>query len=496
MTNINKSSLSFPVIFQKIEDVDVGDQRFTRVKIWLMHLGVNYNGTDFSKDVVDKALPTLQYIPIVGFITRNSVNEDDFSQHKFVEVLTANGKESKYLGQAYGVILSDDDNNAHYEDRLCDDGETRTFLVVDGIIWNMFEDGAGIINRDKIKSLSMELWQESEDSVDGYEDENGIFHVTDFSFRAACILGKDYEPAMENASIEVQDAICNYIKTIQKELSSKYTSYCKDINIKNQGGNKTLDKNNYAQTVANLFSDIANIVEDAEQINNRWGEKVPRYWFADVQDSEVIVMDSADHYNFYGFPFTVNEDKPVIDFTVPKRKKLRYEDYGDGAQTDTSLNFEKIVNDVLDASSKRIENANTEKEEALSNYEQMKTNYENLQNDFDEMKPKFDAYVEAEEAAMKEAVAAQKNALFQKFDKHLSDNSEYTQIKESADELSIDDIEAKCSILYTKKVLNTSPNTNYSKNNNVASVGIPDIDDDAVDDGYVKTKYGMIRKNI
>ena len=37
MTNINKSSLSFPVIFQKIEDVDVGDQRFTRVKIWLMH---------------------------------------------------------------------------------------------------------------------------------------------------------------------------------------------------------------------------------------------------------------------------------------------------------------------------------------------------------------------------------------------------------------------------------------------------------------------------
>ena len=43
-------------------------------------------------------------------------------------IKTENGKESKYVGSAYGVILSSEDNNAHYEERLCDDGETRTFL--------------------------------------------------------------------------------------------------------------------------------------------------------------------------------------------------------------------------------------------------------------------------------------------------------------------------------------------------------------------------------
>ena len=147
-----KSKLSLPVMFQKIDDINDESKRFIKVKIWLLHLGQNFNGSVFEKEVVDKAIPTLQYVPIVGFIKDNGDknNTEDFSDHHYIIVKTENGKELKYVGSAYGVILSSEDNNAHYEERLCDDGETRTFLVVDGIMWDMFEDSAEIMKRDII----------------------------------------------------------------------------------------------------------------------------------------------------------------------------------------------------------------------------------------------------------------------------------------------------------------------------------------------------------
>ena len=76
------------------------------VKIWLMHLGESFNGSYFDKDVVDKAIPTLGYIPIVGFMEKNSQNEDDFSDHRYVITKENNGKKQKYLGVSYGVIIS------------------------------------------------------------------------------------------------------------------------------------------------------------------------------------------------------------------------------------------------------------------------------------------------------------------------------------------------------------------------------------------------------
>ena len=180
---VKKSALSIPVIFEKIEDFNCDDGRFTKVKCFLMHTGRNLNGSEFTKEVITEAIPTLQYIPIVGFIENDDVGEKDFSDHRYVISKNENGIYRKYCGSAYGVILSDEDNNAHFEMRMCDDGIEREFIVADGVIWDMFEDSKNIFDRDLIKDHSIEL---HEDSVEGYEDEEtGIFHFTKFSFRAA-----------------------------------------------------------------------------------------------------------------------------------------------------------------------------------------------------------------------------------------------------------------------------------------------------------------------
>ena len=123
INTVDKSKLSIPVEFEKITEYTQEDKRFTKVRITLMHTGLNVNGSIFEKDVVEKALPSLAYIPILGFIEKNSKGEDDFSNHRYILVKDENGLRREYIGAAYGVILSNDENNAHFE--MKDDGSGR-----------------------------------------------------------------------------------------------------------------------------------------------------------------------------------------------------------------------------------------------------------------------------------------------------------------------------------------------------------------------------------
>ena len=499
-SKIKKSALSFPVIFEKIEDIEGADGRFTKVRIWLMHLGENFNNSVFEKDVVDKAISSLEYIPIVAFIEDNKTGEKDCSNHRYIITKDEKGVRRKYIGNAYGVIKSSEDNNAHYEERICDDGETRTFLVVDGLIWNMFEDSADIINRDLIKNQSMELWN---DSVEGYEDENGLFHFTNFSFRAACILGNDYEPAMINSTIEVQFTMSDFVKNIQSELNDKFITFTKMVNEKtNQGGIETMPNTDFTQTVLQQFEDISTMVREHEVIRDRWGDSVPRYYAIDVQENEVIVIDRESGYNYFGFTFTINGDKPEIDFTCGKRKKLRYEDYVEGDNTpEGGFDFGKHITEIENAAFAKVEEANTKASDAeskSSEFEarvseveiaknQIEENYNQIKAEFEEMKPKYEDYVQAEQIRMNAELEAQKDAEFAKYETVLTDDANFAALKEKKAELTVKEIESECAILYARKNLAQS---NFTRSNEgVMTAGLIDNDEK---DGFVDTKYGYI----
>ena len=491
-SKVKKSALSFPVMFEKVEDIESVDGRFTKVRIWLMHLGENFNGSIFEKDVVDQAISTLEYIPIVAFIEDNKIGEKDCSNHRYIITKDEKGVRRKYMGNAYGVIMSSEDNNAHYEDRLCDDGETRTFLVVDGLIWNMFEDGSEIVNRDLIKNQSMELWN---DGIEGYEDEDGLFHFTNFSFRAACILGDDYEPAMINSTVEVQFTMSDFVKNIQSELNDKFIAFTKMVNGKtNQGGIETMSNTDFTQTLLAQFEDISAMVRQHESFVDRWGYECPRYYAVDIQENEVIVVDAKDSYNYFGLSFTMNGDKAEIDFDSAKRKKLRYEDYDDGSSVEGGFNFGKYIEEIESTAFAKIEEANSK----ASEYEAKASEFESAKNEieakfnqvnaeFEEMKPKYEDYVKAEKARIEAELDAQKEAEFAKYESVLTDDANFAALKENKAELSVKEIESECAILYARKNL---AQMNFSKSNEFTmTAGLVDTSEK---NGYVETKYGYI----
>ena len=501
---IKKSALSCPVTFEKIKDFEVADDRFTKVKVWLMHLGKNLNNSAFEKSVVDKAIPTLQYIPIMGFVELNDNDEKDFSDHRYIITKDEKGVRRKYMGTPYGVIKSSDDNNAHYEERLCDDGETRTFLVTEGIIWNVLEDGADIFHRDLIKGQSMELYEKS---IDGYEDENGIFHFTDFSFRAACVLGDDVTPAMTGSTIEVQFTLSDFVKDIQSELNDKYTTFTKlteVVNEKTNGGAEIMSNTDFAQTLLEQFSDISAMVRQHETFTDRWGYECSRYYAVDIQENEVIVVDAKNNYNYFGLSFAMNGDKAEIDFESGKRKKLRYEDYEEGSSIDGAFDFGKHIEEIENAAFDKVEEANTKVSEAegkVSEYEakvsefeiaknEIEEKYNQISAEFEEMKPKYEDFVQAEQARIEAELDAQKDAEFAKYETVLADDTNFTALKEKKSEMTVKEIESECAILYARKSLAI----NFNKSNDGGAMTAGLIDNNDVADGFVQTKYGAVRK--
>ena len=508
VNTVDKSKLSIPVEFEKITEYTQEDKRFTKVRITLMHTGLNVNGSIFEKDVVEKALPSLAYIPILGFIEKNSKGEDDFSNHRYILVKDENGLRREYIGAAYGVILSNDENNAHFEMKDDGSGTEREYVVVDGIMWN-FLKGSKIMNRDTIKDHSMEIFDDGEGSFSGHEDEDGNFIFDEFSFRGACILGNDakYQPAMAGSNIEVMFTVSDFVKEIQSELNDKYTEFTQimtDFDKKDNEDNESKLQNNngeggnddmatdFSQTVMQMFDDVATIVSDFAVMKNRWGEAVPRYYLADIQENEVIVVDKQNGYHFYGCEFSMDGDKPVVNFESAKRKKITYADYVDGETTpEGAFDFGKHISDIENTAFAKVSEAEQNVESANEAKGEAETNYANIKAELDEMKPKYEAYEKAEAERVEAETKKAKEDVIAQYEVALKDEEKFVELKGKLDEYATaDDVEAKCAVMYARKNISTNFSVEGKKNSTV--LGASAIEDE-VPDGYVKTKYGLVR---
>ena len=343
----------------------------------------------------------------------------------------------------------------------------------------------------------MELFDDG-NSIDGYE-ENGLFHFTKFSFRAACILGSDYEPAMINSTVEVQFAMTDFVKSLQSELNDKYSAFTKFVNdnafteIKmvnenNIGGIETMPNTDFS-TVLQQFKNISDTIAQHEYIMDRWGDSYPRYYAVDIQENEVIVVDRMNNYNYFSFSFAMNGDSVEIDFESAKRKKISYEDYVEGNDAPEGVfEFGKHIEEIENAAFTKIEEANAKIEEAERAKVEAETNYSQIKNDYNEIKPKYDAYVQADEQRKVAEINAQKDAKFAEYEDVLSENADFVALKERKDELSVDEIEKECAVLYVKV---NRTKSNFSKSNGTSAV-VGVVNEDNVLDGYIHTKYGNI----
>ena len=67
-------NISLPISFSVNNEVSDENNRFINVTIDVLHTGLNYNGSIFSKEVVNENIDTIKNTPILGFIREDYCN--------------------------------------------------------------------------------------------------------------------------------------------------------------------------------------------------------------------------------------------------------------------------------------------------------------------------------------------------------------------------------------------------------------------------------------
>ena len=195
------------------------DSNLMKVKITVMHDGINYNGSKFTLQDMKRAEESVKNIPILGYVLRDTDgNLDDFDGHNMETRIKDGDKgfeiETYYLEKPIGVVP--ESCNPRYEEI---DGLNH--LIVDGYIWKSYSNGSyKLIENSSFKGVSMEI-----EVLDGNWNElENVYDITDYRYTGITVLGDMVEPAMgDTCKIQKYSACADYkdaLADIYREIYS------------------------------------------------------------------------------------------------------------------------------------------------------------------------------------------------------------------------------------------------------------------------------------
>lgn len=168
----------------KIEEIGRINKFFTEAKIYVMHDGMNRNGSDIALEVIDKAIPTIYNIPIVGKFLEDREN---FSDHAMKLQKNKLGvKELKSETVPYGTIP--ESAKIYWEEVEEDSGELKNYLVIDGaILWTGRYPDVLTIHDEGYYNQSMEIYMD--DYSYEVSGDKEVLEIREFTFTGLCMLG-------------------------------------------------------------------------------------------------------------------------------------------------------------------------------------------------------------------------------------------------------------------------------------------------------------------
>lgn len=512
----------YPVSFIKKGEYESSDFRFIDVSIDVMHTGANLNKTSFTKDTINKAVPTIRNTPILGYVVDELDEEDkDFKGHEHELRITDKDVKYVYAGQAYGVIP--ESCNPRWIVKDDGTGIEREYLRVDGLIWTKFSDPVDIFTRDGTKNHSVELT----DMACGPADKNGNVPVGSFKFDGCCILSTtdpSIKPAMtgscvtanfsvEDITAQIRDRLYEY-----QAIQQNYTAQNDNSSDEEKGDTTPMNENEIKTPgVEENQVPAENTVTPTEPAGN---EATPpnentatepaaapaEENVAPTTEPEPAPAESAGTENTAptenepaaGAEFTLSANQlrdeiynALLKVQVPSRwdsdcmiPKYWLTDILDSEVivTDSgtyqlmgipySMNGDNVVLDYANIKRKKVTYEDWDEGDVMpglitmfstltDKLVELSDSFTNAANEVSEIKPKLEAYEKAEADAKAAEMEAKRNALFATFDEKLGADAEYIALKENK-EISYSDLETKCYALVGRKSAEFSyvPNKN------------------------------------
>ncbi len=403
--------------FINLQPLDI-NPLMSRCEIKVLYLGENRNHSYITKEVASDMAKTLRGAPIVGYYKED---KEDFADHGERVIFDDEGVKFECLTKPYGFV---DPNSEVWFQKFEDTDDfgnttTREYLMATGFLWTeQYEECKSVL--EKGKNQSMEL---DEKTLDGHWSTNSktgmdFFIINDAIFSKLCILGDDVEPCFEGARVTAPEVSTSFSKVDDTFKKTLYTMM-QELKFALEGGQSNMDLDNKEEVVDNEVVDNATTEEttDTQETNVEENDKTEQSTSTENQQSIEAQSNESS--------FAKNEDD-------------NKEDSSDNDSEDTEKDNEE--ND-------KTKNACGGKEDEKTKHS-LETELEELQNKYSKLEEDYNVLVEFKNQIENE----KKDALINSF--YMLTDEDKADVIENKAKYSLDDIEAKLSVICVRKKVN------------------------------------------
>lgn len=281
------------------------------------HTGKNINNTIISDSTMSNALPSISNRPILGYIHEID-GEWHFYKHNLHE---DEDGEIVYDEIPLGIVPESCDAKLEY-----DEEKGKTYVVINGYIFEEYSKAAEILRREKECSVSVEL------SVRefSYNAKEQCLVIEDMYFSGITILGKhpdgkDVMPGMAGSNIKLADfsaknnsLFADKYETQIIEMQEKLDKLISCFNIDNskKGG---ISMNHFEELLAKYSKTVEDITFEYESLSNEDLDAKFEELFGEVEtesEDDSVVVENSDETEDIEVTVEESETTEVVEAIV------------------------------------------------------------------------------------------------------------------------------------------------------------------------------------
>ena len=469
----------------------------SKCEIKVLYLGENRNHSYITKEVAADMAKTLRGAPIVGYFKKE---EDDFRDHGERVILDDEGVKFECLTKPYGFVSPDAQVWFQKFEDTDEFGnvETREYLMTTGYLWTGQFEEAGLAIKEG-RPQSMELDSETLDGHWSTNSKTGMdfFIINDAIFSKLCILGEDVEPCFEGASVTAPQVSTSFTK-IDDDFKQTLYTMMQDLKFALEGGKDMEMEENLVveETVETPVAEEAAVEEVVTEDNTEVVEDT-------VETETPAVEEPVTEFDSLKRAEEVETEAPAVEEEVVEadvqveeevateepvvEEKLTNDDNSEqsiSTETQDSIevtqssqeNFAKSDDEDEDESKDEEDKDNDNEEEDddkedKKDYALIEAELENLKASYSDLETKYQALVEFKETVDNE----KKDALIASF--YMLSDEDKVEVIENKANYSLEDIEAKLSVICVRKKVNfdlddTSKNDNIVEDKEVVTYNV------------------------
>lgn len=451
----------------------------------------NRNRSIITKDVARQMANSLPGSPIVGYF---SDGNSDYEEHNRIIDLSGGKFEIKDTTKPYGFV--DLNAKAWFAKYLDDDCVEREYLVTEGYLWTgQYPECQRVI--DKGNNHSMELDQETLDAT-WTRDNNGkpkFFIINEAIISKLCILGEKYEPCFEGSHITAPTIQFSFEDGFKEQLFSMMNELKE---LLNKGGAKVFTR--YAVEIGDalwtaLYSHIENNYSNYNIESVCQDEETEQVFAVLTSDDKYYRLDiSCENEAEYVFATEMQE---LTDYTPSEEPQFAAADIEAYAMRDQSIIEEcgDPAPEIVQTEPVAEENVVAYNLEEIPEYVELQTRYSQLENDFNELKStnedlrtQLTPLIQFKNEIEKREKEAMINSFYM-----LSDDDKEDVIT-NIDTYSLDDIEAKLSIICVRNRVSFNSEDNNLKDSITYNLNGTETGEDASTPAWVKAAMKVAKK--